>query len=171
MDIVAKLNKLGNDVMERYPNINYGGCCVYAAMITAALKKHGIEAKGIVASYGAGKPKWMSKDIATINKARKNIQKNTIHEWQMNGISFAHVGVEFKIDGKKKHYDSEGVRPASKVLDKMPIYAGRMEYIELRALAGKKDGWNTSFNRKDIPALRKLVKARLAIDNTAALAV
>ena len=164
MDIVAKLNKLGNDVMERYPNINRGGCCVYAAMIVAALKKHDIDAKGIVASYGAGKPGWMQKEVATITKARKKIQKNDINEWQSNGISFSHVGVEFKLDSEKKHYDSEGVRKASKKLDKMPIYAGRMEYLELRALAGKKDGWNTCFNRRDIPALRKLVKSRLRLD-------
>lgn len=164
MDIVAKLNKLGNDIKERYPRINHGGCCVYAAMVVAALKKHDIDAKGIVASYGAGKPKWMSNDIATITKARKNVQKNDIHEWQANGISFSHVGVEFKVGGEKKHYDTDGVRKAGKILDDMPIYTGRLEYIELRALAGKKAGWNTSFNRRDIPAIRKLVKSRLAVD-------
>ena len=164
MDIVAKLNQLGIEVKRRYPNINNGGCCVYAAMITAALKKHNIEAKGIVASHGAGRPGWMKKDIATINKARKNIQKNTIYEWQTNGISFAHVGVEFKVDGVKRHYDTEGVHKAGKQLDSMPIYAGRMEYVELRALAGKKDGWNTQFNRRHIPELRRLVKSHLAVD-------
>jgi len=165
MGIVTKLNQLGNDVMERYPDLNKGGCCVYAAMIVAALKKHDITARGIVASYGARKPGWLTTDIATINKARKNIQKNTLQEWQENGISFAHVGVEFSINGVKKHYDSSGVRAAGRKLDDMPIYDGRLEYKELRAVAAKKDGWNTSFNRRDIPALRKLVKSRLSVDN------
>ena len=164
MDIVKKLNHLGEEVKMKYPHINCGGCCVYAAMVVAALKKHDIEGKGIVASYWAGSPGWMSTDVATIDKARKKIQKNDINEWQSNGISFAHVGVEFTVDGVKRHYDTDGVRKAGKLLDSMPIYTGRMEYIELRALAGSKKGWNPSFNRKDIPALRRLVKSRLKVD-------
>ena len=168
MDLITKLNHLGEEVLERYPCINYGGCAVYAAMIVAALKRHNIDAKGIVASYGAGSPGWMSSDVATIDKAREKIKKNDIHEWQANGISFAHVGVEFKIGRLKKHYDTSGVRRAGKLLDKMPIYEGRLEYTEVRALAASKKGWNSSFDRKDIPALRKLVNARLKVDKTTA---
>lgn len=164
MNIETKLNQLGKIVKERYPDINCGGCCVYAAMIVDALKKHDIQAKGIVAAFGAGKPGWMTSEIATITAVRKKIQKNEIVEWQSNGISFNHVGVEFKIGSVKKHYDTAGVRKAGKMLDGMPIYTGRMEYVELRALAGKKAGWNESFNRKDIPALRRLVKSHLAVD-------
>src|ERR1035437_8323128 len=128
MNLIAKLNSLGEEVLVKYPCVNYGGCCVYAAMVVAELKKHKIEAKGIVASYGAGKPGWMTKDVATIDKAREKVKKNHIYEWQANGISFAHVGIEFKVGRLKKHYDTSGVRKAGKELDTMPIYDGRLEY-------------------------------------------
>lgn len=157
MDLEIKLNRLGEEVYDRYPNINSGGCCVYAAMVVAELNKLNIPAKGIVASYSSLASK-------SIDKIRPLIEKNTLDEWQKNGVSFSHVGVEFTLNGKKKHYDTGGVRKAGKELDHMPIYKGRLEYIELRALAAKKYGWNTCFNRRDIPELRRLVKSFLAVD-------
>ena len=75
-DIELRLNELGKEVLDRFPEINSGGCCVYAAMIVAALAKHDVRAKGIVAS-------WRAEVVGrSIDKARKCIQKNTITEWR-----------------------------------------------------------------------------------------
>ena len=165
MNIVTKLDQLGVEVLRRYPTINSGGCCVYAAMIVAALHKHRIKACGIVASWNAERMNHADVSIDTI---RHSISKNTLSEWEDNGISFSHVGVEFEYKGlilkTKRHYDTSGVRPAGKVLDAMPIYRGRLNLNDLRTLAGQKDGWNSAFDRKHIPALRKLVKNLLVVD-------
>ena len=160
MDLEQKLNRLGKEVYERYPDINNGGCCVYAAMIVAELKKLNIPAKGIIASHSAAYSDG-------IDKVRPLIENNTIYEWRANGVCFSHVGVEFTLNGKKKHYDTAGVHKACSKLDGMPIYKGRMEYAELRALAAKKHGWNTCFNRKHIPAVRRLVKSFFEVDTPA----
>lgn len=165
MNIVTKLDQLGVEVLRRYPDINSGGCCVYAAMIVAALHKHKIKAQGIVASWNAERMNYAGASIDTI---RHYIVKNTLTEWEDNGISFSHVGVEFEYKGlirkTKRHYDTSGVRPAGKMLDSMPIYKGRLDLNELRTLAGRKDGWNSTFDRKQIPALRTFVKNFLAVD-------
>jgi hypothetical protein len=164
MNIITKLDRLGKEVNRRYPYINHGGCAVYAAMIVQALRKHKINATGIVASYSA---EWMPAG-ASIDTVRENITKNSHKEWNRNGVRFSHVGVEFDHTTKtrtvKKHYDSYGVRKAGKELDDMPIYKGRLLLVELRALAERKTGWNESFDRAQIPELRKLVKSFLALD-------
>ena len=165
MDIIDKLNKLGKEVLRRYPYINHGGCCVYAAMIVEALHKHKINASGIVASWSA---EYLNRSGVTIDKVREGIKKNTHAEWNNNGVNFSHVGVEFEHQGLirtvKKHYDTAGVRRAGKELDDMPIYKGRLTLTELKELGGTKHGWNDTFDRTQIPELRKLVKDRLAVE-------
>ncbi len=153
MDLVKTLNRLGKDVMQKYPLINYGGCCVYASMVSIELRKKGIAARGIVSSY------YAETCDTTIDEARKKVRENNVFEWNSNGINFFHVGLEFDYKGKTRHYDSTGVCVAKKKLDKMPIYAGRLTHAELKALASKQDGWNSRFDRKNIPALRKLVRS------------
>ena len=159
-EIERKLNKLGKEVIKRYPSINYGGCCVYAAIVATELKKYKIDACGIVASRSAGETDY------SIDQARNNINKNTVQSWENNGIVLSHIGLEFEVGGKKKHYDTKGVRPASRYSGDLTIYKGRFQHAELKQLAAKKSGWNNHFNRRDIPAIRKLVQNRLAVDTT-----
>jgi hypothetical protein len=173
MEIVDKLNALGKEVMTRYPLINCGGCCVYAAMVAEALQNQGIEVRGIVSAWSA---ESLNSNGITLDHIRPAIKSNTLEEWNKHGIRFNHVGVELVIrkEGKrvtKKHYDSKGVKGASKKLDDMPIYKGRLTLTELKALARKRKGWNDSFNRRAIPEIRKLVKKHLGVDRTAVPAV
>jgi hypothetical protein len=164
MNIITKMDLLGKEVLRRYPAINYGGCCVYAAMIVSALHKHKIKASGIVASYSANS---LNAAGSSIDAVRSNITKNTQDEWNKNGVSFSHVGVEFEhkalIRTVKRHYDANGCHPVSSGLDGMTIYKGRLTLGELRVLAGTRKGWNNMFDRKDIPELRKLVNSYLAV--------
>jgi hypothetical protein len=164
MNIIAKLDLLGKEALRRYPYLNNGGCCVYAAMIVQALHKHKINATGIVASFSAD---YVGPAVS-IDTVRETITRNSHKQWNKNGVRFSHVGVEFEYADRvrtvKKHYDTAGVRDASNQLDGVPIYKGRLTIVELKALAGRKDGWNDMFDRKQIPELRKLVKSFLAVD-------
>lgn len=160
MSIIRQLNLLGEEVNNRFPSINAGGCAIYAAIIIAALKKHGIPARAIVASHNA-KP-FNSAGIPLTEYAT-NIKNGTHEEWGGYGVDFAHVGVEFEINGVRKHYDSNGVTRAKSKLYIWPIYKGGIEYNILRKVVKDQAGWNKEFNRKDIPALRRLVKQYLAV--------
>jgi hypothetical protein len=161
MSLISKLNTLGKKVEEKYPNINYGGCAVYAALVAEALLLHKINSKGVVAAYGAKS----FNDVQSIDDIRHYIKYHTLYHWENNGIQFNHVGLEFEINGKLRHYDTRGVKMAGKRLDYMPIYKGRLQIIELQKLASKAAGWNRSFNRRHIPAIRAMVQEQLAVDN------
>jgi hypothetical protein len=162
MDLKQRLNRLGKDVNRLYPDINHGGCCVYAAMVVAELRKQKIPAVGIVAAWDA------KEECRSIDEARNNLQKNTLRDWNDNGIYFNHVGVEFELNGVKKHYDSNGVHKVRNKLDNMPIYPGRLRYKELKELASCKEGWNPSFDRKCIRTLQRMVKSYISGDGALA---
>lgn len=156
MSIIRKLNKLGRAVSERYPYINNGGCCVYAALVAEALIYHKINCSGIVASWDAG-------DIS-IDEVRANVRKNALDEWEYNGVLFSHVGLEFEHNGRIRHYDTSGAKFAKKNFDGMKVYKGRLRIDELKKLASKRQGWNESFNRRHIPAIREMVKEYLEVN-------
>ncbi len=156
LDVVTTLNNVGREVYSNYRRINNGGCCVYAALIVEQLQKLGIRSCGIVGSYNA--------EYVSLAKARECVKdKKNTKEWNANGVQFMHVGVEFFLDGKRYHYDTAGVHPAAKELDGLKIYRGRLRIEELKALAGTKKGWNPTFNRTSIPAIRKMVKTAFVL--------
>lgn len=154
MDLIDTLNKLGDRINRWYPEINRGGCCVYAAMIGKELRARDIEVRVIVAADGASK---------NLDKVRPKVCNNWRKaEWNENDVWFNHVGVEFKHKGRIFHYDSNGVNPRGKILDGYKIYPGRLSVDEAQLLADEPEGWNTRFNRSKIPNLKRHVRSYLA---------
>ena len=157
MDLIANLNSLGMDVNAKYRSINYGGCAVYAAIVGKELQALGVEVKVLV---GGG---WSSNPAVSVDEARKNVKKiGRKTDWHENNISFGHVGLEFFWKRRKYHYDSNGAHKPQKTLDGSTIHKGRMTLEECTAIAAEPQGWNTSFNRRQIPALRRMIKAHFA---------
>ncbi len=153
MDLIDHLNALGSTVNSKYPKINYGGCAVFASIVGQELLKMGVHTSIIV-----GGDRW-TLDGADIDKARtkvNNIGKKT--EWRDNGIGFGHLGLEFYWKRKKYHYDSNGAHKPGKKLDGVALYKGRFTVEECTAVANEPEGWNHEFDRKQIPALRRMVK-------------
>jgi hypothetical protein len=155
MNLVRHLNALGKEVNAAYRYINCGGCCVYASLVATELKKLGVEVHGIVGS-------WYAEPSKNIDNIRPLVKKGFPSEWGENGVYFGHVGLEFKIRGKVKHYDSNGVSaPKGKIMGLL-LYDGRMLPKELKVLASTSEGWNTQFDRRHIPDIRQLVKKHMA---------
>jgi len=155
MNLVRRLNALGKEINARYENINCGGCAVYAALVAEELVKLGVNVRGITASYR------MRADL-DIDKVRPKITKGNPREWSDNGVFFGHVGLEFEHNGKLRHYDSNGVKAKGTRLMELPIYNGRLTPKELKTIAGTDEGWNTTFNRRHIPTIRRMVKEHMA---------
>lgn len=162
MSLIKKLNQTGIAVSRKYPYINHGGCCVYAALVAEALLMHNIQSLGIVAAWDA---EYFNKHN-TIDNVRRYVKHNVLWRWQDHGVSFSHIGLEFEIGGKLLHYDTNGVKNASNTFDEIEIYKGRLQIDDMRQLARKAAGWNDSFNRRHIPAIRKIVHDHLAVDNS-----
>lgn len=151
MELLAQLNSLGIDVNCKYTYINNGGCAVYAAIVGKALQDMGVNVKVLVAGS------WWGNN-GHVDKARENVKHiGKKEEWRKNNISFGHVGLEFFWKRKKYHYDSNGCHKPAKKLDGATIFPGRMTVEECIAIAKEARGWNTSFDRKHIPALRRMV--------------
>lgn len=163
MNLVLILNKLGKEAKKKFPTLNCGGCCVFAGMVAEILDAKGYPVQGRVAAHKAG-----MLDANSITEARKHVKKNTPAEWNAQGISFGHVGIEF-FDGENIYlYDSSGCVDPSEDLDGMHSFEGRLTVLELNELwreNGPLDGWhvswNTEFDRGNIPYLRELIKKHL----------
>jgi len=156
-DIHTVLNVLGTEVSKKIDYINSGGCCVFAACIGEELKLRGIETSIIVAaSWGIE---------ANINQAREKVAvPNRKQEWNNAGINFHHVGVEYIIDHDSFHYDSNGSHHADGMLGDWMLYDGRMSVEDAAGLANEEEGWNTCFNRGDIPTLRRFIRTFLHLN-------
>jgi hypothetical protein len=153
--LLDTLNLLGVKVAARYPNLNQGGCCVYAALVARELSNRMIPVKGLITTFDPGS---LSLDVV-----RQRVNNNSLFEWKENSVSFYHVGLEFTLEKKTFRYDSNGVVSSrARLLDCLP-YKGRLTVNELEDLADDND-WNRCFNRQNIPAIRLMVKNQFKKD-------
>jgi hypothetical protein len=156
MELIERLNKMGKVVNRRFPYVNNGGCCVFAAIVGQILVQKGIPVKGIVAAWRASLD-----DTKPIYEIRKRVQSNLVEDWERHGLCFSHVGLEFKHDGQKWHYHSKGAQKAGKEFDNMPVFRGRLTVDEMAELAGTDNGWNPTFDRNEIPRMYSVIKLAL----------
>lgn len=150
MDLFDTLNELGQRINRWYPYINYGGCCVFAALVGQELLARNIRARVIIAQG------YDHTNVEEVRQKVKNIFD--MHEWQDNGVSFSHVGLEFHFRGQYWHYDTNGVHKKSTKLDHMKINPGRLTVADAKILADKGNDWNDVFDRRSIPRLRRHIK-------------
>lgn len=157
-DVVKMLNDLAWKADTKIDYLNWGGCGVFAALVGRKLQDAGIPVGVVCGSWRH------NGDKADVERARSNVaEKWDAEEWNANGVYFGHVGLEVEIDGKLYHYDSkQGVKPAGKEIDGLPIAKGRVTIEEMELLAGESLNWNSDFNRKQIPKLTKLVEKAFA---------
>lgn len=150
MMLIDHLNELGVEVNARIPKINYGGCAVFALMVTRQLMKIGLRPRIILASYPGSLP------LREVVPKLSNIKYQ--HNWNDYGLYFCHLGVEFTYEGKKYHYDSNGCNPAGEELLGYKIVDGWMRIKWVEQIFSVPSNWNNEFNRRNIPELQKIVE-------------
>lgn len=146
-DVIEVLNQLGQRINRWYPAINNGGCCVFAAIVGRELARRGFRVRVIVAN------RWPNVNIEEVKTNLKCI--HSMYEWEENGVSFTHVGIEFQYNGRWWHYDTNGVHPKRKTLDGIKVNPGRLTVAEAELLARYGEDWNDMFSRRKIPSLRR----------------
>jgi len=152
MSLIKFLNNLGDAVDEKIDNVNFGGCCVFAAIVAARLAT--ICPTRIVVAC----PHDYWDDDVTIEKARHYVQSNSPTEWNDAGVEFGHVIVEFDYECRTWHYDSAGVtRKLSRTNTfDFPIVDGFLSIKEACELASYPD-WNNRFDRSQIPEMAEVI--------------
>lgn len=149
MDLLEHIDDLCRKVHKSTERINAGGCAIFASFMAQCLEKYG------PVSIAVG----TDESPVSIDKARKHINSNEVHEWNKRGIYFAHVVVEFEYQGVKYHIDSTGVHDeAVKThLGHFQILKGRLTVQEVTELASCDKGWNWCFDRKQIPMIKRMI--------------
>lgn len=150
--LLGALRALGTQVEQWDPNINAGGCAVYAALVARTLTDAGVPAWGVVRNWDNNTP---------LDKVREKLSPfwKDATDWYRAGTSFNHVLVQFELDGKKYFHDTEGTGETTRSMAR--IVPGKLTVAELEKLAASPRGWNDWFSRDHIPQVRKYVKSFL----------
>jgi hypothetical protein len=136
---------LKREIYRNHQDINAGGCCMFAALLARYLNKVG-KARIRVSD-------WSTDDNAIL-KARKNVRRNTVHDWNDHGVGFNHVAIEFEYKGDKFHIDAQGITGTRR----FEFLKGELLLKEATELGDCSKGWNRFFNRREIPAIKRRVQ-------------
>jgi hypothetical protein len=144
--LLRRLENLATATETNHPQLNWGGCCCFAAAVAARLRNI-VPTRILVGNDKYDPP-------PPIDVVRKCVKNNTVHEWNKRGFRFAHVIVEFVWKGTTYHYDSTGVHPARKKTNMggYLIGEGELTQDEANELAAGR-GWNTAFPRRELPTI------------------
>jgi hypothetical protein len=154
VNLVGRLNALGRDVMEKYGDVNWGGCCVFAALVGKRLEKIAPVKIRVGNSHYVG-----NSDAINLDEVRNNIRSNVPSAWNQYDVHFAHVIIEFVWRKKTYHYDSCGVtvEDAHTVMGNYPILKGSLTVKEAAELSSTQRGWNHMFDRGNIPDIERMI--------------
>jgi hypothetical protein len=147
--IFQDLSQFAIGLNSSFTSVNDGGCGVVASILGSQLSKF-VPVRIIVASWG------VTKDL---NEVRKTITCNRVREWNKNDIHFGHVLVEFDHEEITYHLDTlNGVVMKTEKAMGMKIIPGYLTIEEITELTEDKPGWNSHFDRSQIPAIKTRIE-------------
>lgn len=161
--LVDDLRELGAHVEGLLPDVNSGGCCVYAAYVARRLHRLGVPAWGVVSNRD------IDPGNADLNAIRRKRKPRNVRDWNNSGVIFSHVLVQFVEGGQIWTHDTGTT--TDRVLERdptlnRPMMAGYLTVSELSALSSNQDGWNDMFDRDEgIPVIRAAVREYLRSDS------
>lgn len=153
MNIEELVNKI-QGVVRNIPNINNGGCGVFAALVAKRLNKMGIPAVVRIGGYISEKKKH---DLINGLNSNTDIGISPIRKWHLDYIDMEHLIVEFQHGGKIYHLDSTTFHEQKERTTNFdcPLYHGHLNTLQALHIA-RRGSWNIRFNRKKhIPELIK----------------
>lgn len=158
-ELFKRLSALRVAINTHIKCLNYGGCAVVAGMVGEVLQELDITCD--IATPAYGKP---------ASEVRPNVgARATASTWCSNGLSTHHLAVRFRVNGVTYIWDSDclsegGVTFGGEDGDEL-IAAGQLgdglTVQECVRIGLNKTGWNSTFDREQIPKLRTLVEYHL----------
>lgn len=163
--ITDALRDLSSALSDEYEYINWGGCAVMATIVGRALERIGIPCEVV---SPASTEYW---DASAPNVARRELGKSarnaTAYDWDRAGLSRRHLALRFRLDGREYTWDSDGLYEAAGVyVHWFGTGDHRCDYPfghglstrEAGKLSRNKHEWNPTFDRRTLPALRRIVR-------------
>lgn len=158
-ELFKRLSALQVAIDEHIEYMNYGGCAVVAGMVGEVLQGLDITCDIATPTYGK-----------SAVEVRPNVgPRATASTWYRNGLSTDHLAVRFRIDGVTYIWDSDclsegGITFGGDAGDDLTA-AGQLgdglTVQECVRIGLNKTGWNSTFDREQIPKLRTLVEYHL----------
>lgn len=165
MKIRKSLVKLGEKLEGKFKNINWGGCCVVAALVGKELGKLGLEYKIRVATSTISK-NTLDELVPMLEIYKEPLERLT--QYEKNGVNFWHVFLE--VTDSKEHFfwdtgncgnnTSKFSSGREDLADGefSGVLPGNLPLSEARDFAQEPEAWNKTFNRKQIPKMKKMIK-------------
>lgn len=141
--VITKLDYALEEVENKFPDINYGGCGVFALILYSELKSLGANPKLLVS---IGTIVSMSKSIVRKANQCKNLEQ--LDNLLDIGHIFVQVGRRY-IDSTGVHYTKYDISFTSRCIP--------LTVEALNTMAHNSKGWNEEFNRRRTPAIRRTV--------------
>lgn len=164
-DILQSLRELAEDITRKIKNPNYGGCGVIAGLVGMQLQRMGVVVDIVTPD---GKYVW---DGVPASEIRHLVRDETDPEdWDSNGLNRGHMAVRFLYNGVVHTWDSDGIHPEGaqgwfgKEGDRTDSKLGEgLTPTETLRMVSNPEGWNSTFNRKQIPKIENLVMKHLPV--------
>lgn len=145
-------------------DINWGGCGVMAGIVGEILELWGIHVEVVTpAEYDWG---------VAPKEARERLQAEywgenwTAHDWDDNGLYRAHLAVRFMLGGRLHTWGSDGLLCSDKFFGRRECgepshvadypFGEGMTVQECIEISSTPSGWNSTFDRRQIPLMREL---------------
>jgi hypothetical protein len=155
-DLIRRLRATGAEVLAGAPNVNHGGCAVYASHVAQALEARGLTCWGVLTS---------SLRDDDLHVVRNQSKPRTLREWNDAGVLIGHIMLQFENAGRVWSHDARNTCTGR--IKYEPTYGGRlvpgyMTVPELAAIASRPSGWNPAFCRRSgVPVIRAAVRRHL----------
>ena len=155
------LERLGDRLHCEVEYVNHGGCGVVAAEVGKQLTRLGIECDVATGGYSSTLPAAVVRDDV--------FDHDDPLAWDAAGLGRGHLAIRFPLDGIPYTWDSNGFAPDSAPYlggsewEKNGEFGTGLTVAEADRLNKGQRGWNRTFDRKQIPVIRDLV--REAFDN------
>ena len=155
------LGAISREISARVSCPNNGGCCVIASCVGEYLERYVECSLRVLDDL---KTQVHLDEIAFLDG------KDLLDGYNSNGVYFGHVVLQIQLAGRRYYWDSTGLHTTYKTVAgtdnfHYKLYRGSLP-IEIGKQLGQCKGWNTAFNRNQIPKVERLVKKHFAeLDN------
>lgn len=167
-ELLKNLRGLAKALRDECTSINHGGCGVVAGIVGAHLERLGVPVE-VITPHIVGN-RWGGLPPAVVRATIEEVYWGDMHDypaqpWDNAGLYRNHLALRFRSNGRTYTWDSEGtIRSATYFGKKHGQYWHRAEYKfglgltiqECAEMSSTREGWNSTFNRRQIPAIAAL---------------
>ena len=157
------LLEIGERIESEIDKPNYGGCGVIAAIVAENIAAMGVSVEVVTPHHRGDGPA----PITVISKLQaKGLTNKAV---DAAGLSREHLAVRIRIGRRSFTWDSEGIYPGNAFgrprwdadgprYDCKYRFGRGLTVAAAKALADDPKGWNTAFDRDQIPVVRRIVE-------------